>query len=121
MESKLIYDAYLKRPLDELFIETVSSTPSPSINYRLYYMISMVVQYAQINNKSAKFILLVPQYPTMWAERILPHRKQEKDLERLQNTFQPAIKNGFLEVKIIEISDEDCQEVETQITQNNKT
>ena len=118
MESKLVYDAYLKRPLEELFIEFIHLSASITTNYRLYYMISMVVHYAQINNKSAKLILLIPNYPIEWAEKILPHRNQQRDLERLQNTFQPAIKNGFLEIKVMDFSETECQEVEAEIKKN---
>lgn len=115
MESKLVYDAYLKRPLEELFIEFAHLSASIATNYRLYYMISMVVNYAQINNRSAKLILLIPNYPLEWAEKILPHRNQQRDLERLQNTFQPAIKNGFLEIKVMNFSETECQEIESEI------
>ena len=121
MEDRLVYDAYLKRPLDELFIESVHLTASIVMNYRLYYMISMVVQYAQINNKSAKMILLVPNYPEKWAERVLPNRNQQKDLERLKTIFQPAIRNGFLEIKEINFSAQECLEIEKEICSKNKS
>lgn len=120
MESKLIYAAYLKRPLEELFIETTNFSASILLNYRMYYMISMIVHYAEINNKSAKLILLIPKYPEEWAEKVLPHNNQLRSLERLQNTFQPAIKNGFLEIKVMDFSAEECVSIEKEIDNNSK-
>lgn len=120
MESKTVFSAYLKRPLDELFIETIHLSASVIMNFRLYYMISMVVHYAQINNKSAKLVLLIPNYPNEWAEKLFPYRNPQRDLERLQNTFQPAIKNGFLEIKVMEFNETECQEIESKIKTESK-
>ncbi len=120
MESKTVFAAYLKRPLDELFIETIHLSASAMMNFRLYYIISMVVHYAQINNKSAKLVLLIPNYPNKWAEKLLPHRNPQRDLERLQNTFQPAIKNGFLEIKVMEFNETECHEIESKIRNENE-
>lgn len=117
MESKLIFDAYIKRPLDELFIEAIMGTPHINLIYRLYYMISAIIQYAQINNKAARLVLLVPIFPNEWMSKITPPRNQMRDIERLENTFQPAIKNGFLEIKRIEFSEDECKEIEHSIQQ----
>ena len=117
MESKLVFDAYIKRPLDELFIETTQGTPHVHLIYRIYYMISAIIQYAQINNKAARLVILVPIFPDEWVSKITPHRNQIRDMERLENTFQPAIKNGFLEIKRIEFNENDCKEIEQSIQQ----
>ena len=117
MESKLVFDAYIKRPLDELFIETTQGTPHVHLIYRIYYMISAIIQYAQINNKAARLVILVPVFPDEWMSKITPHRNQIRDIERLENTFQPAIKNGFLEIKRIEFNEKDCNEIEQSIQQ----
>lgn len=111
MEPSIVFDAYLKRPLEELFINVISSMPNINIFYRIYYMISIVVQYAQANNISAKVILLVPIFPDVTLSKMYPHRNQIREIERLKNKFKPAVKNGFLEIMEINFSEEECNNI----------
>ena len=101
MEQKIIFDGYIKRPLDELFVETICNFRSGQICYRLYYMISAIIQYAQINNKAAKLIILIPGLSEKWITKLLPYMNLQREIERIETIFKPAIKNGFLEIKVI--------------------
>lgn len=115
MEQKIIFDGYIKRPLDELFVETICNFRSGQICYRLYYMISAIIQYAQINNKAAKLIILIPGLSEKWITKLLPYMNLQREIERIETIFKPAIKNGFLEIKVIEIDDDECDMLEKNI------
>lgn len=114
MNQTQLFDAYLKRPLEELFIEVVNGIQSGSMYYRIYYMTSLVLRYAQINNKSAKLILLMPKFDRDWLLEFygaMRANREDREIERFQRIFQPAIKNGFLEMKFIEYSEDECNNI----------
>ncbi len=118
MEQVETFDAYIKRPFEELFVEAINGSSSKSTYYRIYYIISLVVRYAQVNNKAAKLILLMPKYTDDWVARFYGEsrvRSLERDIQRLQMVFQPALKNGFLEIKYIDYSEKECAEIESII------
>ncbi len=115
MDQKIIFDGYIKRPLEELFVETMSNFRSGQICYRLYYMISTIIQYARINNKAAKLIILIPSFSEKWSKKLLPYANFQREIERIEMIFKPAIKNGFLEIRIIDFKDEECDMIEKNI------
>ena len=45
-------------------------------------MISIIIQYEQVNNISAKLILLIPIFPENVILKIYPHRNQTREMER---------------------------------------
>lgn len=114
MEHRAIFDAYIKRPLEEVFIESTSLTANVNAYYRWYYMISLILQYAKTNKKSAKLVLLTPRLPpsiqSQFFNGSLP-RNLERDIERVKENFQPAIQNGFLEIVEIDFTEEECQTI----------
>ena len=118
MERDIIYFAYLKRHIDEIFIE-VLSTPTPHLitDFKLYFMISRIYHYCRANQVKAQMILLVPQYPKSYFENkpeIGRRYDIEKFLNRLNDIYSPAIKNGLLKIISIDISDEDIKELDQQ-------
>lgn len=118
MEHRAIFDAYIKRPLEEVFIECTSLTANVNAYYRWYYMISLILQYAKTNKKSAKLVLLTPRLPlsiqSQFFNGALP-RNLERDIERVKDNFQPAIQNGFLEIVEIDFTEEECQAILTTL------
>lgn len=111
MEHRAVFNAYIKRPLEEVFIESAYLNANVNAYYRWYYMISLILQYAKTNQKSAKLVLLTPRLPPSVETQIFngPFRRNlERDIERVRNNFQPAIQNGFLEIVVIDFTEDEC-------------
>lgn len=111
MEHRAIFDGYIKRPLEEVFIETTYTTQGVNSYYRWYYMISLILQYAKTNQKSAKLVLLIPKLPDSVQTQLSnvgAVRNVDREIERVRNNFQPAIQNGFLEIVPIELTEDEC-------------
>lgn len=111
MEHRAIFDGYIKRPLEEVFIETTYTTQGVNSYYRWYYMISLILQYAKTNKKSAKLVLLTPKLPDSVLAQLSNVgvvRNVDREIERVRNNFQPAIQNGFLEIVPIELTEDEC-------------
>ena len=118
IERDMVYDAYIKRPLDEIFIEVLSSSGmSASADFRLYFMISRVYHYSQANQTKAKMILIVPKYSE---EYILtrPERFRYNNPQRMNNRiaelYAPAVKNNLLDIVEIGFNEEELKELEKQ-------
>lgn len=121
MEYRAIFDGYIKRPLEEVFIECSHGMASINTYYRFYYMISLILQYARSNKKSAKLVLLVPNIPGTILRQYFDFGhaySPEKELERIRDNFQPAIQNGFLEVVTIDFTEEECVAIINSIQTN---
>ena len=121
MEYRAIFDGYIKRPFEEIFIECSHGIVSIHTYYRFYYMISLILQYARSNKKSAKLVLLVPNIPNEILSQYFNFGhtySQEKELERLRDNFQPAIQNGFLELVTIDFTEEECISIINSIQTN---
>ena len=114
MEHRAIFDAYIKRPLEEVFIESAYLNAHVNAYYRWYYMISLILQYAKTNQKSAKLVLLTPRLPPSIEAQFFSgplRRNLERDIERVRNNFQPAIQNGFLEIVVIDFTEDECSTI----------
>lgn len=118
IERDMVYDAYIKRPIDEIFIEVLLSGGINSVtDFRLYFMISRVYHYSQANQSKAKMILIVPKYPDEYvkkrAERFR-YRDHKRMRDRLAEMYTPAIKNDLLEIVEIEFKYEELIDFEQQ-------
>ena len=87
-------------------------------------MISLILQYAKSNKKSAKLVLLTPSIPDNIQSQLysgVHGRNIYRELERLRANFQPAIQNGFLEIVAIDFSEEECNTIidDIRARQNN--
>lgn len=118
IDRDIIYDAYVRRPMDEIFIEVSSGLSfSPIFDFRLYFMISRVIYYSQSNKVKAKMMLLVPKFSETYinnhSEQFrhnLPNRLSQK----LREIYAPAIQNDLLEIVEIEITDEEMKQIESE-------
>lgn len=120
MDRLIVFDAYIKRPLDELFIETQVSLASPINDFRLYYMISKIYHYAKVNKVSAKLLLIVPKYSQEFLDNHLSEvaslRNQAQNIIRLKEIYAPAIKNDLMEIVEIELSNDECCSLLQEVT-----
>ena len=74
-------------------------------------MISLILQYAKTNKKSAKLVLLIPKLPDSVQAQLSNVgvvRNVNREIERVRNNFQPAIQNGFFEIVPIELTEDEC-------------
>lgn len=118
VERDMVYDAYIKRPLDEIFVEVLpSGSMAVSADFRLYFMISRVYHYSQANQTKAKMVLIVPKYSDennlTKAERYRYGNSQRMN-NRLAEIYAPAIKNDLLDIAEISFSNEELTEMEKQ-------
>src|SRR5699024_5128019 len=113
MEKNIIFDAYVKTMESEVFIEVKVNYDVYIWIYNLYYLISKVYHYVKANNVNAKLILVLPNLPDSYS-----NSKSETGLQRLYNTFAPAIKNGLLEIKVFDVNEEELEIIRNQIKVN---
>ena len=118
IEKDIVYDAYLKRPIDEIFIEVSSSLGLNSLfDYRLYFMISRVYYYSQANKVKAKMIIVLPKYSESYLKknseqfRINDH---DRYVQKLKEMYTPAIQNDLLEIVEISVSDNEMEQIEKE-------
>ena len=119
IDRDIVYDAYMKRSLDEIFIEVFSGSYSSLLfDYKLYFMISRVLYYSQSNKVKAKMILIIPRYSEKFInDYYYPGRysQHNKFSERLKEIYAPAIKNDLLEIVEINITDDDIEQLENEL------
>ena len=116
IDRKVIFDAYIKRPLDELFVEVIVPASLYHLVDTIYYLISEIDRYQKINGVAAKLVLIIADYPDDFKREKLEimntyindSRRAEK---MLRNRFGPAIKNGILEIVRIELHNSECQDL----------
>lgn len=111
IDKDVMYDAYLRRATDEIFIQTSSLAGySVILDYRIYFMISRIYHYSKANQIKAKLVLLVPRYSKEFLAQKdgWPHHRDSSELIlRLKELYSPAIENGWLEIEEIDISKEE--------------
>ncbi|MFZ5645965.1 MAG: hypothetical protein ACOY46_20615 [Bacillota bacterium] len=102
MERKIVFNAYLKTPLKETFIEVkFISSLSPMIFDRLYVLLSKILFYKQAKNIKAELVLLLVDIQTQ------NNKEFDFRFRRFIEAFQPAIANDLLRVETISFSEED--------------
>lgn len=119
IERDIVYDAYIKRPMDEIFIEVSNGmTSGPMLDFRLYFMISRVYYYSQANKVKAKLILILPQFTEKYISKHseeMRYYSSARYVQRLKDTFKPAIQNELFEIVEIKIADEEMQQLENEV------
>lgn len=115
MDKNIIFDAYYKTVQEELFIEVKIMFSLISINiFSIYYLISRVYYYRKANQSHARVILIIPRFPeSYWKKQSYP--RTGRTIDKLQETFAPAIKNNILEIVSIEITQEDLDAMNKEI------
>lgn len=116
IDRDIIYDAYVRRPMDEIFIEISSGfSLSPIFDFKLYFMISRVLYYSQSNKVKAKMMLLIPKFSEAYINNHLDqfrHNQANRLSQRLREMYAPAIQNDLLEIVEIEITDDEIKQIE---------
>lgn len=115
MDRNIIFDAYIKRPLDEVFVEVRPNSMNLQVDFRLYYMISKIYHYSKANQAPAKMILIVPRFPQEILEKYFSSSRMfqspDRNIQRLNEVFAPAINTGLLEISEIEITEDECASI----------
>ena len=123
-EKDIVYDAYIRRPMDEIFIEiSISTIPSLTFDYRLYFMISRIYYYSQVNKVKSKMILVFPKYTDSYVEKNPGRfRSSSSDdfVKRLHEMYAPAIQNELLEIVEINVTDEEMADIESKVKESSK-
>lgn len=116
IDKDIMYDAYLRRPIDEIFIEASLITNYHMVmDYKLYFMISRIYHYSKANQVKAKLVLVVPKYSKKYIESKpdwLRYGDPSELIVRLKELYSPAIENGWLEIVEIDVSQKDMQTLE---------
>ena len=119
IDKDIIYDAYVKRPIDEIFVEvTPGLMPSSSFEFKLYFMVSRVFYYSQSNKVKAKMMLLLPKFTESYISNHpedFRHYPPNRLAQRLKGIYAPAIQNDLLEIIEIELSDDEMKLIENEI------
>ncbi|MDF3005320.1 MAG: hypothetical protein K0S22_1792 [Oscillospiraceae bacterium] len=120
MDRNIVFDAYVKRPLDEVFLQVRYNTLSIYMDFKLYYMISKIYHYSKANKTQAKMVLIIPKLPQTCHEELfgdsMINRNPEKIFERLFENYSPAIKSGLLEITEIVITEDEFKAIENDST-----
>lgn len=121
MIYRAVFDGYIKRPMEELFIKASFRVPYVNLLYQLYYTLSIILQYAKANNRSAKLLLIVPDICDKYSAYVYtsPHtlKNRQPDIDRLKDDFNPALQNGLLEIVHLSYSEEECEAIINRISQ----
>ena len=119
IDKEIVYDAYVRRPMDEIFIEiSPGLIPSLTFDFKLYFMISRVFYYSQSNKVKAKMILLLPKFTETYISNHSEHFRHylpNRFSQRLKDMYAPAIQNDLLEIVEIEITDDEMKQIENEI------
>ncbi len=115
MSRNAIFDAYIKRSLDEIFIEV--KFPSMVMDERIYYMLSQINRYVNTNKVNAKLVIILPKFSKNGLEMVVGHagRNQERLPSSMRSRYKQAIENGLLEIAEIEIADEEVVKMKTDL------
>lgn len=120
IEKDVIYDAYVKRPMDELFIEISANMSSRILfDFRLYFMISRVFYYSQANKVKAKMILVLPKFSDAYIQKnteLMRAYDLNRAVPKIKEIYEPAIQNDLLEIVEIDISDDEIKQIEDEAT-----
>lgn len=116
----VIYDAYVKRPMDELFIEISANMSSRILfDFRLYFMISRVFYYSQANKVKAKMILVLPKFSDAYIQKnteLMRAYDLNRAIPKIKEIYAPAIQNDLLEIVEIDIPDDAIKLIEDEAT-----
>lgn len=108
MDIKSTFDGYINTGTSEIFVIAIhDNNPSSNFNYYLYMMLSRINFYKKAKKADCKLVLVVVS-SSDFNESLYSIGRVTFTLER----FQPAIRNGLLEIKKINITNEDIVDYE---------
>lgn len=121
MKNRAIFVGYAKLPNEEIFFDCPRIPVASSTYFRLYYMASMVIEYARLNKRNAKLVVLLPDCP-LNCDAILelyqnpPNFREEQ--EKLEDIFAPAIASNYIEIQTIPIDKDECNTILKKVKDN---
>lgn len=93
MNKKIIIDKYYKDHNFELFIEVKQYSYLTMMHiYDLYVKLNKMYRYKMANNTNVKMVLL------LFGDETIEDKRNERNLSDYKKYFEPAIKNGLLEI-----------------------
>ena len=101
-EYSPIFDGYIKTVESEIFIELRPRNMSFMVRDRIYIMLSKI-NYYRIANKVNAFLCLVLVSK--------PDDEKRRISDKILAEFEPAVSNGLLKIKYIEISREENEKI----------
>ncbi len=103
-EFSPIFDGYIKTIDTEIFIEMrIKNRSMIMLRERLYLMLSKINYYRNIKRVNAYLFLVLILRPD--------EEQNELTLDRIKNEFEPAITNGLLRIREIQITSEENQQI----------
>jgi hypothetical protein len=114
IDRPMIYDAYIRRPMSETFVEVlIDQGSNPMLIDRLYLRIAKVLFYRQQRNIEADLVLLIIVPPPAL---LLARRLFDRPLfENVTRYFQPAVRNRLLSVERIQLTEDDLEAVRASL------
>ncbi len=105
MDRRTIFDGYIQSSDTEIFVDVrQKNLLSISFMDRLYIMLNKVNLYRQAKKVEAKLVLLV-------ISTDFDENEERRDfVQRIYEHFGPAMESKLLEIKVIEISEQEVQE-----------
>jgi len=103
-EFSPIYDGYIKTIDTEIFIEMKFKNRNiVMLRERIYLMLSKINYYRTIKRVNAYLFLVLISRPD--------EEQNETTFERIQKEFEPAITNGLLRIRVIDITEEENNKI----------
>jgi hypothetical protein len=103
-EFSPIFDGYIKTIDTEIFIELrIKNRSIIMLRERLYLMLSKINYYRTIKRVNAYLFLVLIIRPE--------DDQNEAILDRIKKEFEPAISNGLLRIREVEITEEEHQKI----------
>ncbi|MEZ8034467.1 hypothetical protein [Vibrio crassostreae] len=111
MDRRTVFDGYIQSSETEVFVE-VRQKNMLTIMYmdRLYIMLNKVNLYRQAKKVDAKLLLLLLLLLLVTSTDFDEKEERRNFVERLRESFRPAIESKLFEIKVIEISEQEVQE-----------
>lgn len=109
-DRPVVFDGYMKSALNEQFFEVAPRRSFGLSRWdKIYVMLSKILHYGIAKKIPAKLVLLIADHPN-------GERPPMRDgLPRFEETFQPALKAGLLEIVIVEFSQEEMKKIEEDL------
>jgi hypothetical protein len=103
-EFSPIFDGYIKTIDTEIFIEMKFSSRSViMIRERIYLMLSKIYYYRTIKRVNAYLFLVLINRPDI--------EQYPSAIDRLKKEFEPALTNGLLRIREVEITEQENQQI----------
>lgn len=103
-EYSPVFDGYIKNNESENFIELKSIKVGSALREKLYLMLSKINYYKAIRGVNAVLYLVLVVRPN---EEELPNGRHNIMVEKVLREFEPAIISGLLQVRHIQISQQE--------------